>query len=152
MFGKLKAVVNKIIDINFGNKSIPQKKAVEHLEIQQEATRSTVASARDICAKARNAFYAMAEIGVYTGGLNAQTSISLYKKDVIPVVTYGCEIWNNLKHDDNYELIKLQHHIVKKVQGFNQYIRSDMCESMVGLYRIHVEIDRRKLLFLRRLC
>ena len=27
-----------------------------------------------------------------------------------------------------------------------------MCESMVGLYRIDSEIDRRKLLFLRRLC
>ena len=38
------------------------------------------------------------------------------------------------------------------MQGFNQYVRSDMCESMVELYRIHAEIDRRKLLFLRILC
>ena len=73
VLGKLKAVVTKIIDIKFGNKSILQKKAVEHLGIQQEATRSTVARTRYVCAKARNAFYAMADIGVYTGGLNAQT-------------------------------------------------------------------------------
>ena len=56
----------------------------------------------------------MADIDVYTGGLNADTSISLYKKVVLPIVTYGCEIWNNLKHDDSYEFSKLQHHIVKK--------------------------------------
>ena len=152
VFGKLRAVLNKFIDIKFGTSSIPQKKAVVHLGIQQDATQSTISRTRDVCAKARNAFYAMSDIGVYTGGLNAELSISLYKKVVLPIVTYGCEIWNNLKHDDKHELNKLQHHIVKKVQGFNQYVRSDMCESMVGLYRIDAEIDRRKLLFLRRLC
>ena len=64
MFGKLRAVLNKLIDIQFGNESLPQKKAVVHLGIQQEATRSTITRTRDICAKARNAFYAIADIGV----------------------------------------------------------------------------------------
>ena len=118
VFGKLRAVLNKLIDIKFGNESLPQKKAVVHLGIQQEATRSTITRTCDICAKARNAFYAMADIGVYTGGLNAELSISLYRKVVLPIVTYGCEIWNDLKRNDNHELSKLQHHIVKKNTRF----------------------------------
>ena len=114
MFGKLRAVLNKLIDIKFGKESLHQKKAAVHLGIQQEATRSTITRTRDIYAKARNAFFAMADISVNTGGLNAEHSISLYKKVVLPIVTYGCEIWNNLKDNDNHELSKLKHHIVKK--------------------------------------
>ena len=148
VFGQSRTVTNKIIDIKFGTKSIPQKQSVVHLGIYQEATRSTISSTRDICTKARNAFYAMADIGVHPYGLNAETSVNMYKKVVIPIVTYGCEIWNNLKQSDYSELNKFQNHIAKKVQGFHQYVRSDMCESMLGIYRIKVEIDRRKLLFL----
>ena len=152
VFGQSRTVTNKIIDIKFGTKSIPQKQSVVHLGIYQEATRSTISRTRDICTKARNAFYAMADIGVHPYGLNAETSVNMYKKVVIPIVTYGCEIWNNLKQSDYSELNKFQHHIAKKVQGFHQYVRSDMCESMLGLYRMEAEIDRRKLLFFRRLC
>ncbi|MEW8545051.1 MAG: reverse transcriptase family protein, partial [Candidatus Thiodiazotropha sp.] len=152
VFGQTRKLANKTIDIKFGTKRIPQKHSVIHLGILQDATRSTIDRTRDICTKARNAFYAMADIGVHPYGLNVETSINMYRKVVIPIVTYGCEIWNNLKHSDYIELNKFQHHVVKKIQGFHQYVRSDMCESMVGLYRIQAEIDRRKLLFFRRLC
>ena len=57
VFGKLRAVLNKFIDIKFGTSSIPQKKAVVHLGIQQEATQSTISRTRGVCAKARNVGY-----------------------------------------------------------------------------------------------
>ena len=41
---------------------------------------------------------------------------------------------------------------VKKIQGFNKYVRTDMCESMVGTMSLSVEVERRKLLFLGTLC
>lgn len=42
--------------------------------------------------------------------------------------------------------------MAKKIQGFNQYVRTDMCESMLGLYNLVGEVNRRKLLFLGKLC
>ena len=70
----------------------------------------------------------------------------------MPTVLYGCEIWNNLKQRDKNELNIFQWMVAKKIQGFHPYVRTDMCEPMVGLMRLQAEVDRRKLLFLRSLC
>ena len=151
IFGK---TVNKSTkcSIKLGNKTIPQVNSVTHLGFRQDSTRRTLDRTIESCKKARNSFYAMSEIGVRPSGLNPVISIDLYKKVVIPTFTYGCELWNTLKIQDILEIQKLQHLIVKKIQGFNMYVRSDMCESMVGLYRLTAEIDRRKMLFLHKLC
>ena len=42
--------------------------------------------------------------------------------------------------------------VAKKIQGFHRFVRTDMCESILGLLRLPAEIDRRKLLFLQSLC
>ena len=46
---------------------------------------------------------------------------------------------------------KLQHYIVKSIQGFHVRTRSDMCESMLGLFRLSFEIDKRKLMFIYKI-
>ena len=71
---------------------------------------------------------------------------------MIPTITYGCELWSNLTMNNWTEINKIQRFIVKKIQGFNPYVRSDMCESMLGLYNLMAEVNRRKLLFLGKLC
>ena len=75
-------------------------------------------------------------------GVNPVVATSLYKKIVLPCLMYGSELWNNLRQQDHTELNKLQHHVVKKIQGFEITVRSDMCESMVGLNPITAEIDK----------
>ena len=140
------------LNIKLGSQTIPQTSFVKHLGFRQEASRRSLDRTIEACKKARNSFYALSEVGVRPLGLNPLISIDLYKKVVIPTLTYGCELWNDLRIQDLMELGKLQHHIVKKIQGFNNYVRSDICESMVGIYRLTAEIDRRKMLFLHKLC
>ena len=53
---------------------------------------------------------------------------------------------------DINEINKFQRMAVKKMQGFHKYVRTDMCESMVGTISLSFEVDRRKLLFLGTLC
>jgi hypothetical protein len=53
---------------------------------------------------------------------------------VIPSVLYGCEVWNDLKNKDLLLLNKLQHFVAKHAHKFSTLTRSDICESMVGLY------------------
>ncbi|MEW8546047.1 MAG: reverse transcriptase family protein [Candidatus Thiodiazotropha sp.] len=152
IFGTNYRTTHQQISIKLGNAVIPQKRSVTHLGVRQESNRSSTVRTREACTKGRSVFYSMADIGVRPCGLHPDISIDLYKKVVIPTVLYGCEIWNNLKQCDRTELNKFQRMIVKKSQGFHPYVRSDMCEAMVGLFRIQAEVDRRKLLFLRSLC
>ena len=45
----------------------------------------------------------------------------------------------------------MQHFIVKLIQGFNIRTRSDICESMLGLYRLSAEVEKRKLMFVHKI-
>ena len=83
----------------------------------------------------------MQEIGVRPCGLNPKTSVDLYRKVVVSTVLYGCEVWNNLKQRDVDELNKFQRIVAKKIQGFHRFVRTDMCESMLGLLRLQEEIE-----------
>ena len=89
--------------------------------------------------------------GVRPRALNPLTSASLYKKIVIPTALYGSELWNNLSKTDIIKVDRLQHYIVKRIQGFKTRTRSDMCESMLGLRKLSTEIDKRKLMFLHKI-
>ena len=123
-----------------------------HLGITQEASRSLNNTIEDACTKGRNAFFSLAHTGMRPCCLNPKVSVSLYKKVVISTVTYGCELWSNLTMNNYAEINKFQRFIAKKIQGFHQHVRSDMCESMLGLYNLIGEVSRRKLLFLGKLC
>ena len=93
----------------------------------------------------------MAGLGLRPLGLNPLTSVNLYKKIVVPIVLYGCEIWNNLNKNDIDIINRLQHFIVKKILGLPIRTRSDICESMLGLTRLSAEVEKRKLMFLHKL-
>ena len=152
IFGKRLRTINQNIHIKLGNRELPQKHLAVHLGILQESSRCLNNTVKEACIKGRNAFFSLANTGVRPCGLNPKVSVSLYKKVVIPTITYGCELWSNLTMDNCTEINKIQRFIVKKIQGFNPYVRSDMCESMLGLYNLMAEVNRRKLLFLGKLC
>ena len=64
---------------------------------------------------------------------------------------YGCELWNNLSAKDAQRLHVFQHSVCKTAQNLPRKTRSDIC-AFFGVYPISSEIDKRKLLFLGRLC
>ncbi|VDI31056.1 Hypothetical predicted protein, partial [Mytilus galloprovincialis] len=92
--------------------------------------------------------------GAGTGSclLNPLTVCGLYNKIVVPAVLYGCELWNGIKPKDIRCLETFQHFIVKHIQGFPKRTRSDMCESMTNLERLPILVEKRKLMFLYKLC
>ena len=69
----------------------------------------------------------------------------------MPTVLYGCEVWNNLSHTESLELDRFQRQVAKRIQGFPIRTRTDICESMLGLYPISCEVIIRKMLFLHKL-
>ncbi|MES9879357.1 MAG: reverse transcriptase family protein [Sedimenticola sp.] len=138
-------------DIRFGQSPLTHSESTLHLGIRQSANLKSNLRTNESCQKGKNSFYAMLTLGVRPLGLNPLTSASLYRKVIMPTVLYGSELWNHLTKSESDELNKLQHFIVKKIQGLGIRTRSDMCESMLGLYRITSEIDKRKLMLLHKI-
>ena len=139
------------LSIWYGDSLLPETAHATHLGILQVASLKLSERVGERCQKAKNAFHAMVGYGVRPLALNPLTSISLYKKVVIPSALYGSEFWNNLTKTDADKVNRLQHYIVKRIQGFKTLTRSDMCESMLGLRKLCSEIDKRKLMFLHKI-
>ena len=93
----------------------------------------------------------MIGLGLHPTGLNPLTSTSLYQKIIVPCALYGSELWNNMTQNDINIINRLQHFIVKTIQGFPIRTRSDICESMLGLNRLSSEVENRKLMFLHKI-
>lgn len=138
-------------DIRLGETSLILSESTMHLGIRQSQNTRSKARTSECCQKGKNAFFALLTLGVKPLGLNPITSANLYRKIIIPSVLYGCELWNHLTQSEIDELNRLQHFIVKKIQGFKIRTRSDICESMLGLYRLTSEIDKRKMMFLHKI-
>lgn len=102
------------------------------------------------CRKGYSTFYALSDIG--SPYLNPLKIAHMYKTVVRTFVLYGCELWNNLSAKDTQRLHVFQHSVCKTAQNLPRKTRSDICESLFGVYPISSEIDIRKLLFLGRLC
>ena len=135
----------------YGNSRLPETTNAMHLGILQDSSLKLSHRIRERCQKAKNSFHAMIGYGVRPLALNPLTSVSLYKKIVIPTVLYGSELWNTMTKADTDSVNRLQHYIVKRIQGFKTRTRSDMCESMLGLRKLCTEIDKRKLMFLYKI-
>ncbi|CAG2209444.1 unnamed protein product [Mytilus edulis] len=135
---------------NLGDKSVNISTETKHLGILRTVDLSPSTDIQHSCRKGRNAYFAIAGTGSCL--LNPLTVCGLYNKIVIPAVLYGCELWNGIKPKDIRCLETFQHFIVKHIQGFPKRTRSDMCESMTNLERLPILVEKRKLMFLYKLC
>ncbi|VDI79669.1 Hypothetical predicted protein [Mytilus galloprovincialis] len=154
-FNPLKSVIlcykNELEHVfNLGDNDVNILTETRHLGILRTVDLSPSSDIQLSCRKGRNAYFAIAGTG--TCLLNPLTVCSLYNKIVIPTVLYGCELWNGLKMKDITSLETFQHFIVKHIQGLSRRTRSDMCESMINLERLPVLVEKRKLMFLCKLC
>lgn len=137
--------------ILYGDSFIEQTTSAPHLGIRHDADLKLQHRIDERLQKAKNAFFAMSVQGVHPNGINPLTAINLYKRIVVPTALYGCELWNNMSNPQTYSVNKLQHFIVKRIQGFTTRTRSDICESMAGLHKLSADIEIRKLMFLHKL-
>ena len=67
----------------------------------------------DRISKGRRAFNAVTSLGIKRKGLSMSTCSILYWSIIVPIVTYGSEIWG-LKGDEIEELRKLQRYIGRR--------------------------------------
>jgi hypothetical protein len=114
------------VGILYGDQYINLATNAVHLGIRQDSNLKISNRIADRCQKAKNSFFAMIGLGVHPLGLNPITSSNLYKKIVIPSALYGSELWNSMTQSDINSINRLQHFIVKLIQGFTMRTRSDI--------------------------
>lgn len=131
-----------------GTEPVYLSKTYNHLGILLQSKLVHTEKIANACRKGRQAYYAL-KIQEH---LNPDTVSRLYNRIVLPSTLYGCELWSDLCQRDLQALNTLQHFICKHAMGLPKVTRSDICESLLGLLPISSEIDKRKLLFLGRLC
>ena len=131
-----------------GEDVVPVSDCYTHLGIDLHARFKLNDRITNRCRKGRNSYFAMNP----TQSISPHVLLKWYKLVVLPTVLYGCELWNNMKSCDISKLNRFQHFIAKHVQNLQTQTRSDMCESLLGLYPIMTYIDIRKLFFLQKLC
>ena len=142
--------VNLDYSWTIGRDTIPASSTYSHLGILLNSRFKSFDRTASACRKGKNAYFALK-------GITCKTShpcalLRLYKSVVLPTVLYGCEMWTNLKSMDIQALNKFQHFIIKQMLDLKTVTRSDMCQSILGVYPILSYIEQRKLYFLQKLC
>lgn len=145
------STANYIWTVN--NETLKQSKSSTHVGIPIASNMKCHEKVQNACRKGRAALHRLIGLDVTAQfpKLNPLTLAKLYKSVVIPSALYGCETWSQMTASDFNELEKFQHYCVKKMQCLPIQTRSYMCESLIGIPKISLEIDKRKLFFLERL-
>ncbi len=104
------------------------------------------------CNKARRTLFSLIGYGVRPEGLSVLSASKLYMTVVVPGALYGCELWNVLSGSDLAKLERTHRQAAKLIQQLPQRTSTTASLAMLGWLPMEVLIDRRKLLFLGRLC
>lgn len=141
-------------DIEFnwkiGNDVVPRNECYTHLGIELNSKFKPSERISNCCRKGKNAYFSLK--GVNSKLTNPVVMIKLYKTVILPSVLYGCEMWGSMRKVDIVTLSRFQHFVIKNILNLPITTRSDMCQSLMGIYTIDAYIDKCKLMFLRKLC
>ena len=87
-----------------------------------------------------------------TSNINHLTIVKTFQSVCLPRGLYGCELWSNTTSREIHMLEVTLRFCAKYMQHFIKRSKTDIVLSCLGITDILSEIDKRKLLFLRRLC
>ena len=105
----------------------------------------------DRISRGRRAFNSILNSGVKRNGLNMSVVSTLFWTIVIPIVSYGSEVWV-LKGDEIELLKKFQRYVGRKSQRFNQRSPNYSAYMPLGWISLEKVVYIKKLLFLRSIC
>ena len=139
-------------NFHLDNEKLKIVEIAEHVGIPITSQMKCKSKIEKACKKGRGSFYSIIGFGSRQNALNPVTTVNLYKKVVLSSALYGCETWSNMTKTDNQTINIFQHRCLKVIQNLPLQTRSVMVETLVHLHPITSEINKRKLLFLQKLC
>lgn len=104
------------------------------------------------CSKGRGSLFSILDLRNEDSEINPMILANMTEKIVFPTTHYGCELWNSMTLNDLNIVEKCVRFCAKRIQNFSQRTRTDIALSMLGWSLMESNIDKRKLLFLEKLC
>ena len=98
--------------------------------------------------KSRKALSAASALGIKRGGLSMKACNIIYWSLIVPILTYGAELWI-LKASDIEALDKYQRYAGKRIQRFPKYTPNESSFRGLGWMRLENYIYAKKLIFVR---
>ena len=138
----------KYRNFSLGNSKVPEESMYDHVGIKNCLFGNTMPRTMDRISKGRRAFNAVASLGIKKNGINMSTCSILYWSIIVPIVTYGSELWV-LKGDEIGELRKFQRYIGRRCQRYPKRSPNFSAYAPLGWMSIDRVIQVKKMLFLR---
>ena len=101
--------------------------------------------------KGRRSFNSILNSGVKRNGLSMSVISSLFWTIVVPIVTYGSEVWV-LKGEETDSLRKFQRYVGRRSQRFHQHSPNFSAYAPLGWISLEKVVFVKKLLFFRSIC
>ena len=138
---------SKYRTFRLGKEKVDEKSEYDHVGIKACTLKDSNQRIEDKLSKGRRTLNAASGLGIRKNGLTLKTCNLIFWTIVIPIVTFGSEIWY-LSDSDLEKLQNFQRYAGRRVQRFPK--RSPNCSSYYGLGWIRIEtfIQVKKLLFL----
>ena len=135
--------VRKVPDFHIGNDKIDVVSDFTYLGLKLNYNNRMHVAQKDLLDRATRAMYALLrKCNVLM--LPIDLIIDLFDKTVLPVMTYGCEIWG---FDINEALLRLQLKFYKQVLKLRQSTPSLMIFGEIGKFPVTVSVKSRMLSF-----
>ena len=131
-----------------GSEKVPEKTHYDHVGIKN--CNGGVYTERTInkISKSRKALSAALALGIERGGLSMRACNVIYWCLIIPILTYGAELWV-LKLSDIEALDKYQRYAGKRIQRFPKYTPNEVSYKGLGWMRLENYIYDKKMIFVR---
>ena len=126
-----------------------------YLGVDISASGSLKTSMDSLCAKANRAKYALNNITKFKR-IPVKTAIRLFDATILPILTYGSEIWaHNSTLDygkwDSCPLEKSHLDFIRHILGTNISVNNLMCRAEFGRYPLSIEINCRVVNFYKHI-
>ena len=131
-----------------GPQKVPEKCAYEHVGVKNCLFGDFSERLEDRISKGRRCFNALCSLGIKKRGITIKTCATLFWSIVIPVTTYGSELWV-LKGSEIEKIRKFQREIGRRCQRFPDRSPNHSAYTALGWLSIDRMIQVKKLMFLR---
>ena len=142
------AVGKKNRVFKLGPQKVPEKCSYDHVGVKNCLFSDYTERVEERISKGRRCFNALCSLGIKKRGITMRTCATLFWSIVIPVVTYGSEVWVIKSHETEL-LRKFQRQIGRRCQRFPDRSPNYSAYGPLGWLSIDRMIQVKKLLFVR---
>ena len=111
---------------SLGPQKVPEKVSYDHVGIKNCLFGDFTERIEERISKGRRCFNALCSLGIKKRGITMRTCATLFWSIIIPVTTYGSELWS-LKCHEIELLRKFQRQVGRRCQRFSRQVSQLQC-------------------------